>query len=90
MRDLNVTTNHMQYKCSDCLDKKARPFLKEQDASHPSPPACHPYSGHFLSSALKSPGLWPQGMLSVNFLNTGTKEYRNDCYWVNLSTLPTL
>ena len=25
MRDLNVTTNHMQYKCSDCLDKKARP-----------------------------------------------------------------
>lgn len=38
---------------------------------------------------LKSPGLWPQGMLSVNFLNTGTKEYRNDCYWVNLLTLPT-
>lgn len=25
MRDLNVTTNHMQCKCSDCLDKKARP-----------------------------------------------------------------
>ena len=25
MRDLTVTTNHMQCKCSDCLDEKARP-----------------------------------------------------------------
>ena len=28
MRDLTVTTNHMQCKCSDCLDEKARPSPK--------------------------------------------------------------